>query len=164
VPAPRKTRRSEHESAERIFNDLISKRNEQNAKATELREERDVVHAKKRELIEEMNVLKAERDAFNTEMKVHKERRNEFQKKGRTLIDRKKSVTRNIDGDLDNTIEMLRLDIHELELKHQTNPSSIEQERDLLEAIRAKQVELEDLQTRTGGQEELTLEAEGIAP
>ncbi|UCC93094.1 MAG: hypothetical protein JSW25_10630 [Thermoplasmata archaeon] len=162
MPAPRKTRRSEHESAERIFNDLIAKRNEQNDKATELRDERDIVHAKKKELIEEMTKLKAERDALNAEMKVHKERRNEFQKKGRTLIERKKSVTRHIDGNLDNTIEMLRLDIRELELKHQTNPSSIEQERDLLEAIRAKQAELEDLQSRTGAQEDLTLEAEGI--
>jgi uncharacterized coiled-coil DUF342 family protein len=162
VPSPRKTRRSEHESAERIFNDLITKRNDQNSKATELREERDVIHEKKRELIGEMNELKAQRDAFNAEMKVHKERRNEFQKKGRTLIDRKKSVTRNIDGNLDNTIEMLRLDIRELELKHQTNPSSIEQERDLLDAMRAKQAELDDLQTRTGDQEDLTLEAEGI--
>jgi len=162
VAAKRKTRRTEHESAERIFNDLQQKRNEQNQKATELREERDVVHAKKRELIEEMNVLKAERDAFNVEMKRHKERRNEYQKKGRTLIDRKKSVTHHIDGNLDNTIEMLHLDIRELELKHQTNPSSIEQERDLLENIRKKQVELEDLQSRTGEQDGLTLEAEGI--
>jgi uncharacterized coiled-coil DUF342 family protein len=162
VPAPRKTRRSEHESAERIFNDLISKRNEQNDRATELREERDIVHAKKRELIEEMNVLKAQRDELNAQMKVHKERRNEYQKKGRTLIDRKKSVSRNIDGNLDNTIEMLRLDIHELEIKHQTNPFSIEAERDLLESIRKKQAELDELQTRTGDQEGLTLEAEGI--
>jgi uncharacterized coiled-coil DUF342 family protein len=162
VPARQKTRRSEHESAERIFNDLISKRDEQNLKATELREHRDIVHDQKRDLITEMTELKAERDALNAEMKVHKERRNEFQKKGRTLIDRKKSVTRNIDGNLDSTIEMLRLDIRELEIKHQTNPSSIEQERDLLEKIRQKQTELEDLQSRTGDQEDLTLEAEGI--
>lgn len=162
VPAKRKTRRSEHESAERIFNDLIKKRDEQNLKATELRGERDIVHAKKRELIEEMQQLKVERDAYNTEMKVHKERRNEYQKKGRTLIDRKKSVARNIDGSLESTIEMLRLDINELEIKHQTNPSSIEEERDLLERIRHKQVEMDDLKSRTGDQEDLTLEAEGI--
>jgi len=162
VPAKRKTRRSEHESAERIFNDLIKKRDEQNVKATELREERDIVHAKKRELIEEMKQLKVERDAYNTEMKVHKERRNEYQNKGRTLIDRKKSVARNIDGNLESTIEMLRLDINELELKHQTNPSSIEEERDLLDRIRLKQVELDDLRSRTGEQDDLTLEAEGI--
>ncbi len=162
MPAKRKTRRSEHESAERIFNDLIKKRDEQNLKATELRGERDIVHAKKRELIEEMQQLKVERDAHNTEMKVHKERRNEYQKKGRTLIDRKKSVARNIDGSLESTIEMLRLDINELEIKHQTNPSSIEEERDLLERIRHKQVEMDDLKSRTGDQEDLTLEAEGI--
>jgi uncharacterized coiled-coil DUF342 family protein len=162
VPAKRKTRRSEHESAERIFNDLIKKRDEQNLKATELRGERDIVHTKKRELIEEMQQLKVERDAHNTEMKVHKERRNEYQKKGRTLIDRKKSVARNIDGSLESTIEMLRLDINELEIKHQTNPSSIEEERDLLERIRHKQVEMDDLKSRTGDQEDLTLEAEGI--
>lgn len=162
VAAKHKSRRSEHESAERIFNDLIQKRNEQNDKAVELREERDIVHGQKKELIEEMNKLKEERDALNTEMKVHKERRNEYQKKGRTLIDRKKSVTRNIDGNLDSTIEMLHLDIRELELRHQTNPSSIEQERDLLDKIRQKQAELEDLQSRTGDQEDLTLQAEGI--
>jgi uncharacterized coiled-coil DUF342 family protein len=162
VPAKRKTRRSEHESAERIFNDLIRKRDEQNVKATELREQRDIVHGQKRELITEMTELKAERDSFNTEMKVHKERRNEYQKKGRTLIDRKKAVARNIDGNLDSTIEMLRLDIRELELKHQTNPSSIEQERDLLEKVRQKQAELKDLESRTGAQEDLTLQAEGI--
>jgi uncharacterized coiled-coil DUF342 family protein len=95
-------------------------------------------------------------------MKVHKERRNEYQKKGRMLIDRKKSVARNIDGSLENTIEMLRLDIRELEHKHQTNPSSIEEERELLDHIRQKQVELDDLQSRTGEQEDLTLEADGI--
>jgi uncharacterized coiled-coil DUF342 family protein len=162
VPAKRKTRRSEHESAERIFNDLINKRNEQNNKATELREERDTVHAKKRELIESMTELKVQRDAFNTEMRKHKERRNEYQNKGRTLIERKKAVTRNIDGSLESTIEMLRLDINELELKHQTNPSSIEEERELLDRIRQKEAELKDLQARTGEQDDLSLKAEGI--
>jgi len=162
VPVKRKSKRSEHESAERIFSDLIGKRDDQNRRATELREERDNVHGQKRDLIERMTALKAERDSLNEEMRKHKERRNEYQKKGKVLIERKKSVARNIDGSLESTIEMLRLDIHELELRRQTRPSSIDEERDLLDRIRQKQAELDDLMSRTGEQEDLTLEAEGI--
>jgi uncharacterized coiled-coil DUF342 family protein len=162
VPARKKTRRSETESAERIYNDLTEKRDDQNRRATELREERDVVHQQKRDLIEQMTVLKAERDALNVEMRTHKDRRNEYQNKGRTLIERKKAVSHRMDKGLGSTIESLKLDINELEIKHQTNPSTIEEERDLLERIRHKQIELEELQTHTGEQEDLTLEADGI--
>ena len=162
MPAKRRTRRSETESAERIFNDLIEKRDDQNRRAVELREERDTVHAKKRELIEQMGKLKEERDSFNAEMKRHKERRNEFQAKGRALIERKKAVSRRMDRGLESSIEGLRLDIQELELRHQTRPSTIEEERDLLDRIRLKQAELRELETHTGEQEDLTLEAEGI--
>jgi uncharacterized coiled-coil DUF342 family protein len=162
VPAIKKTRRSEQESAERIHSDLINKRDDQNLKANELRDQRDSVHQQKRELIEKMSVLKEERDAFNVEMKQHKERRNEFQSKGRALIDRKKSVSGRMDRDLDSTIESLKLDIQELEIRHQTNPSTIEEERDLLDSIRLKQEELDELQSRTDQQEDLTLEADGI--
>lgn len=150
------------ESAERIFNDLIDKRDDQNRKATELREERDTVHARKRELIEQMGTLKEERDALNAEMKRHKERRNEFQAKGRALIDRKKAVSRRMDRGLGSSIEGLKLDIQELELRHQTRPSTIEEERELLDRIRLKQNELRELESHTGEQEDLTLQAEGI--
>ena len=162
MPAPKKSRRSETESAERIFNDLIEKRDDQNRKATELREERDIVHAQKRALIEQMTVLKAERDTLNAEMRKHKDRRNEFQTKGRALIDRKKAVSNRMDRGLDSSIEGLRLDIKELELRHQTNPSTIEEERDLLDRIKSKQRELQELESRTPEQEDLTLEADGI--
>jgi uncharacterized coiled-coil DUF342 family protein len=162
VPARKKTRRSEVESAERIFNDLTLKRDEQNLKATELREERDAVHEKKREIIEKMTVLKAERDSLNAQMRRHKERRNEFQAKGKTLIERKKAVTGRMDRGLGTSIEGLRLDIHELELRHQTQPTTIEEERDILERIRHKEAELKELMSRTGEQEDLTLEADGI--
>ncbi len=162
MPARKKTRRSETESAERIFNDIIGKRDDQNSKATELREERDIVHQQKRELIDQMTALKAERDALNDEMRKHKERRNEYQNKGRSLIERKKAVSRRMDNDLGSSIEGLKLDINELEILHQTNPTTIDQERDLLDRIRLKQVELDELQTHTGEQEDLTLEADGI--
>jgi uncharacterized coiled-coil DUF342 family protein len=162
VPAYKKTRRSESESAERIYNDLIEKRDDQNRKATELRDERDIVHQQKRELIEQMTTLKAERDALNDEMRKHKERRNEYQNKGRTLIERKKAVSRRMDKGHGSSIEGLKLDINELEIQHQTNPSTIDEERDLLDRIRLKQTELDELQNRTGEQEELTLEADGI--
>ncbi len=162
MPARKKTRRSETESAERIYNDLIEKRDDQNRKATELREERDIVHQQKRDLIEQMTALKAERDALNAEMRKHKERRNEYQNKGRSLIERKKAVSRRMEKDLGSSIEGLRLDIQELEIQHQTNPSTIDQERDLLDRIRFKQAELEELESRTDKQEDLTLEADGI--
>ena len=162
MPARKKTRRSETESAERIYNDLIEKRDDQNRKATELREERDIVHQQKRDLIEQMTALKAERDALNAEMRKHKERRNEYQNKGRSLIERKKAVSRRVEKDLGSSIEGLRLDIQELEIQHQTNPSTIDQERDLLDRIRFKQAELEELESRTDEQEDLTLEADGI--
>lgn len=160
----RKSRRSEVESAERIFSDLITKRDEQHVKATELRDQRDAVHAQRRELIDRMGTLKEERDSLNAQMKVHKERRNEFQRKGKALIERKKALSKHMDRDLDSSIETLRLDIRELELRHQTRPSSIEEERDILERIRRKQAELEELMSRTGEQEELTLQADGIDP
>ncbi len=162
MPAHKKSRRSETESAERIYNDLIDKRDDQNRKATELREERDVVHQQKRDLIEQMTVLKAERDALNEKMRKHKERRNEYQNKGRSLIERKKAVSRRMDKYHGSSIEGLKLDIHELEIQHQTNPSTIDEERDLLDRIRLKQAELDEMETRTGEQDDLTLEADGI--
>ena len=160
--AKMKPRRTEADTAERIHEDLIRKRDEQNIRANELREERDAVHAQKRELIEKMTALKNERDALVAEMRKHKERRGEFQAKARALLDRKKSVTGRMDRDLPGSIESLKLEIRELELRHQTNPSSIEEERDLLDRIRARTEALHELESRMGEHEDLTLKAEDL--
>jgi phosphoserine phosphatase len=158
----RKTRRTEVDTAERIHGDLINKRDEQNIRATELREGRDIVHEQKRELIERMSALKGERDALVAEMKRHKERRGEFQSKARALLDRKKSVFKGMDRGLPGSVEGLKLEIRELELRHQTNPSSITQERDLLDLIRVKTEALKELEARMGEHEELTLKSEDL--
>jgi uncharacterized coiled-coil DUF342 family protein len=154
-----KSRRPEVDSAERRYQETVAKRDEQNARAQALRSERDTIHQKKRDLIEEMGRLKAERDALVAEMRKHKERRGEFQAKGKALLERKRALTSRVDRRLTSTVETLRLEIRQLEMRHQTQESSIEEERELLDSIRQKTKELKEMESREGEQEDLTLQA-----
>ncbi len=154
-----KSRRTEVDSAERRYQETVAKRDEQNVRAIALRSERDTVHQQKRERIEEMNALKAERDALVAEMRRHKDRRSEFQTKAKALIERKRAVSKRVDRKLGGTVETLRFEVRELEMRHQTQESSIEEERELLDEIREKTRELKAMEARAPEQEDLTLQA-----
>ncbi len=154
-----KSRRTEVDSAERRYQETVAKRDEQNARAVAARSERDTVHQQKRERIEEMNKLKVERDALVAEMRKHKERRTEFQTKAKALIERKRAVSKRVDRKMPGTVETLRLEVRELEMRHQTQESSIVEERELLDEIRLKTKELKALEAHAPEQEDLTLQA-----
>ena len=153
------SRKGEVDSAERRYQETIERRDEQNVRATALKSERDSIHQQRRDLVEAMKALKAERDALVAEMRRHKERRGEFQAKAKALLERKRAFARRVDRELPGTVESLRIEIAELEMQHQTEPSSIEEEREILDKIRAKTKQLKELQSRAGEQEDLTLQA-----
>jgi len=157
-----KSRRTEVDSAERRYQETVTKRDEQNARAVALRSERDTVHQQKRERIDEMNRLKAERDALVAEMRRHKDRRSEYQAKAKALIERKRAVSKRVDRKMPATVETLRFEVRELEMRHQTQESSIEEERELLDEIRKKTKELKALEALAPEQEDLTLQAGSI--
>lgn len=156
------SRKGEVDSAERRYQETVERRDEQNIRATALKSERDSIHQQRRDLVEAMKALKAERDALVAEMRRHKERRGEFQAKAKALLERKRAFTRRVDRELPGTVESLRVEIAELEMEHQTHPSSIEEEREILDKIRAKTKQLKELQSRAGEQEDLTLQAGSI--
>jgi len=153
------SRKGEVDSAERRYQETIERRDEQNVRAIALKSERDSIHQQRRDLVEAMKALKAERDALVAEMRRHKERRGEFQAKAKALLERKRAFARRVDRELPGTVESLRIEIAELEMQHQTEPSSIEEEREILDKIRAKTKQLKELQSRAGEQEDLTLQA-----
>jgi len=156
------SRKGEVDSAERRYQETVERRDEQNVRATALKSERDSIHQQRRDLVEAMKALKAERDALVAEMRRHKDRRGEFQAKAKALLERKRAFTRRVDRELPGTVESLRVEIAELEMQHQTEPSSIGEEREILDKIRAKTKQLKELQSRAGEQEDLTLQAGSI--
>lgn len=149
----RRKKKSAIENAEKRYRQLIDRRNALNEEARILREERDILNAEKKTLLNEIRKLKELRDQYVQKMREHKKRRNEYQSLARQLIDEKKNKNKGIRRSLPRDIEELDAEIKILELRQQTVPMSLKDEKDLIETIRSKMHHLVELQKRLEVQE-----------
>jgi len=153
---------NELQSAELKYRALLNKRDEINEQAAVVRSERDSLHDKKKELQEPMRDARDKRDAAVAEMRVHKAKRDELQKKAKELIEFKRKVRGTPMGDLKTEIRVIEADIKGMELRQQTVPLKLTEERELLDKIKARMNDLQRLKTVLVEQEKIQKEVKDI--
>jgi len=102
------------------------------------------------------------RDALVAEMRVHKKKRDELQKKAKELIEFKKKIRGKQVGGLRDEIKVTQQRIKDLELRQETVPMPIPEERKLLEELKHKLADLEKLRTILSEQEKIQSEVQNI--
>ena len=158
----KKKKISELESAELKFRALLNKRDEINEQAAAARSERDSLHDKKKELQEPMRTARDKRDAAVAEMRVHKKKRDELQGKAKELIEFKRKLKGTPMGDLKTEIRVIEADIKGMEMRQQTVPVKLTEERELLDKIKARATDLQRLKKILMEQDKVQKEVKNI--
>ncbi len=153
---------SELQSAELKFRALLNKRDEINNQAAALRSERDSMHEQKRALQDGMKVARDRRDALVEQMRAHKKRRDDLQAKAKELIEFKKKLKGAPMGSLKDEIRGQEAELRAMELRQQTVPLKIPEERRLLEDIKKKTDEVKRLRVVLGEQEKIQKEVHDV--
>lgn len=153
---------SELENAELKFRALLNKRDEINDQAAVLRSERDSLHEQKKVLQDQMKEARDRRDTLVAQMKGHKKRRDDLQAKAKELIEFKKKLKGKPTGSLKDEIRALEGEVRVMELRQQTVPLTIPQERELLEGIKRRVVEIQKLKVVLAEQEKILKEVRDL--
>jgi len=140
----------------------LNKRDEINDQAARLRSERDTLNEQKRVFQDQMRDARDKRDALVAEMRAHKKRRDELQGKAKELIEFKKKMKGKPMGDLKDEIRGLQRQVKEMELKQQTVPLSIPDERKLIEQTKGRVAEVERLKQVLAEQEKISKEIKDV--
>jgi phosphoserine phosphatase len=158
---PKKTI-SELQSAEEKLSALLNKRDEINEQAFVLRSERDSLNDRKRTVREALAAARDQRDAIVAEMRLHKAKRDELQKKAKALIAVRKDIKGEPQADLRGGTRAIERQIRDMEMKHQTTPMSVADEKEFLEGIKAKANELAKMRKVLADQDKVDKEARGV--
>ncbi len=142
----RKRTLSELQHAEVRYRSLLEKRDEHNAEARTIREERDLLNKKKGEVRQEASRLRDRRSLLLKEVRAHKEKRNELQARAKELINVKRKLRGELKGSIEAELEDRKGRLREMETRQQTTSLSLEQEQRLLEEMRRAQSELDHLE------------------
>lgn len=153
---------NELQSAELKFRALLNKRDEINEQAAAARSQRDSLHDKKKELQEPIRTIRDKRDAAVAEMRVHKAKRDELQGKAKELIDFKRKLKGSPMGDLKTEIRVIEADIKGMELRQQTVPLKLTEERELIEKIKTRADDVQRLKKVLVEQEKIQKEVKDI--
>lgn len=153
---------SDLRSAEEKFRALLNKRDGINAQAAVFRSERDRLNDQKRGIQEQVRDERDRRDALVAEMRAHKERRNDLQRQAKELIEFKQKLRGRPLGDLNDEIKALSKQIKDIDLKQQTVPMALPDEKKLLDDLKAKIVELERVKNILTEQEKIVKEIHNI--
>lgn len=153
---------NELQSAELKFRALLNKRDEINEQAAVIRSERDSLHDKKKELQEPMRAARDKRDAAVAKMRVHKAKRDELQAKAKELIEFKRKLKGKPMGDLGTEIRVAEADIKGMELRQQTVPLKLTEERELLDKIKARTADVQRLKKIFAEQDKIQKEVKDV--
>jgi uncharacterized coiled-coil DUF342 family protein len=145
-------------NAENKFQSYIQKRNELNDMAKLLREERDMLNAKHKDIKEDMKQTKKERDEFVEKMKEHKTLRNELQQQAKELIKARQQRKGEVFKNLPLRLEELKADVQMLEYRQETVPMTSQDENELIDKIREKKKEFENVKKHVDRQKELQID------
>jgi uncharacterized coiled-coil DUF342 family protein len=140
------------------FHALLDTRNQQNDLAREAREGRNLLNDQRREKSEALEELKTLRDAANVKMREHKERRNAYQDQAKALIGDKKGKSTGVERSLPLRVRKLRTEIEGLMERQETTVLSPAKERDLVDEVRLKRVELKGLEQEMEEQKLLSID------
>jgi uncharacterized coiled-coil DUF342 family protein len=153
---------SELQSAELKFRALLNKRDEINEQAAVLRSERDSLHEQKKGLQDQMKEARDRRDTLVGQMRGHKKRRDDLQAKAKELIEFKKKLKGKPMGSLKDEIRAMEGDFRVMELRQQTVPLSIPKERELLDSLKKRVVEIQKLKVVLAEQEKIQKEVHDL--
>jgi phosphoserine phosphatase len=156
--APRSDSRQEYDNLQKRYDGFVQKRNELNDLARQLRQERDLLNEGHRTFRSRMDEAAKKRDAINVEMKEAKKRRNEFQAQAKALIGQRKGKSGDVAKSLPLQVRQLEKQVRDLSHKQETQPHTIEAERDLLKLIKQKQDELTELKSKLEAHRELKVD------
>lgn len=153
---------NELQSAELKFRALLNKRDEINEQAAALRSERDSLHDKKKDLQEPLRAARDKRDAAVAEMRAHKAKRDELQRKAKELIEFKRKLRGKPMGDLETEIRVIEADIKAMELRQQTVPLKLTEERTLLDKIKSRTEDIKRLKEVLAEQDKIQKEVKDL--
>jgi uncharacterized coiled-coil DUF342 family protein len=145
-------------NAENKFQSYINRRNELNDMAKLLRGERDMLNAKHKEIKDEMKKTRNERDEIVAKMKEHKKLRNELQQQAKELIKARQQKKGEVFKNLPLRLEELKADVQMLEYRQETVPLCPQDENELIEKIREKKREFDDVKQHVDKQKELQID------
>ncbi|MBW3584039.1 MAG: hypothetical protein KY455_13190 [Euryarchaeota archaeon] len=160
--AKKDERFTEIDNLQTKYDALVQKRNELNDLARQLRSERDLLNKGNQEFRERLDKAKKERDEWNEKMREAKARRDEYQAQAKALIATKGPKSGEVSKSLPVQVRQLERQIRDLEMEQQTQPHSIEAERDLVKLIKAKQQELTDLRKQLDANREIKVALDDI--
>ena len=153
---------SELRSAELKYRALLNKRDEINEQAAVLRSERDTLHDRKKDIQDQLREARGKRDALVAKMRVHKVKRDDLQSKGKELIEFKKKLKGRPMGDLKSEIRAMEAEARSMEVRQQTVPMKLTEERELIDKIKAKLTEADRLKKIFVEQEKIQKEIHDI--
>ncbi len=153
---------TEEQSAELRYRGIIEKRNELNDQAREFADTRNMLNKERRDNLDEIKELRDERDGLNKQMRKHKKSRNSYQDKAKDLIEKKKGKRKGIHQDLDRDIEALKADAKLLEVKQETTPLTLVEEKELLETLKKQHVEIKRLEVILGEQDSILADVKDV--
>lgn len=131
--------------AEQRFRKLVDRRNALNDEARQAREARDAINAERRRIYDEVQVWMQQRQAVAQQIKTHKAARNEQQDRGRQLLALRQEKRKGHTGGAGQKMRELETQVKALEFRQQTVPMSGPKELELLDEIKVKVREMEEL-------------------
>jgi uncharacterized coiled-coil DUF342 family protein len=132
-------------NAQKKYQALIEKRDALHEESNAFKVERNRLNDKRYKLVDEMKVYKTKRNKATSKMKEHKTKRNQCQKQAKQLIKIKRDKSKEIFSDLPKDIKLAEEHLKELDMKYQTSTFTPEQENKMLDDIRLKYRELDEL-------------------
>lgn len=141
--------------AEQKFRKLVERRNALNDEARQAREARDAINAERQRIYGEVQGWMDQRKAVADQIKVHKANRNEQQDRARKLLALKQEKRKGAVGGAGQKLRELETAVKALEFKQQTVPMSGPKELELLDEIRAKVKEIEEIRKVKAAQDSL---------
>jgi uncharacterized coiled-coil DUF342 family protein len=142
-------------SAQKKYQALIEKRDTLHEEANTFKIERNRLNDKKKNLVEEMKEYKTKRNECTSKMKEHKIKRDQLQNQAKSLINYKRDKSNEIFRDLPSDILAAEEQLKDLDMKYQTSSLTPEEENKLLDTIRSKYRELDELKKLKPAQQDL---------
>lgn len=141
----RRKTQDEMEHAEVRYRTFLERRDERNAEARALREERDLLNGRSAELRGEARALRERRATLLRAVREHKGRRNDLQARAKDLIRAKGEMRGRLRGSPEEALARQEDRIERLERRQETSATSLDDEAALLEEIRRAREDLQDL-------------------
>jgi len=145
-------------NAQKKYQALIERRDALHEEANAFKVERNRVNDKKKKLVEQMKEYKTKRNECTKKMKEHKQKRDQAHNQAKSLIKYKRDKSNQIFSDLPADITTAEEQIKDLDMQYQTSSLTPKEENKLLDTIRSKYRELNELKKLKPAQQDLLSE------